>query len=84
MELKQQPSSAVKAEKGNKTVTEAGKSGGLRTLELYGIGHYRAAGRKGQAAFADRYSADDRRRWGTLGGQPRRTRFTHGGEKAYG
>lgn len=54
------------------TCKQAGKAGGLSTKFKYGIEHYRRAGRKGQAGFRDRYTQEDRRRFGAMGGRPRK------------
>lgn len=69
----------MSGEGGQITVTEAGKRGGLTTKAQYGINHFRLAGSKGQAIFASRYTINDRRRWGALGGRPRKTHYQ--GEK---
>ena len=67
-------------------VRQAGKLGGLMTRARHGTDHFKAAGRKGQAVFASRYTMDDRRRWGALGGRPHRSRYPghqyHGGDGA--
>jgi len=66
-------------------VRQAGKLGGLSTRSRHGTDHFKAAGRKGQAVFASRYTTDDRRRWGALGGRPARIRYPghqhHGGDR---
>ncbi|MFQ6121968.1 MAG: hypothetical protein ACE5LA_02785 [Dehalococcoidales bacterium] len=69
------------SEHGQLTVQEAGRFGGLATLRRHGIDHYRRAGRKGQAKLAARFGKAQRRRWGAMGGRPKRVRFTNMGEK---
>ena len=64
---------------------QAGRLGGLSTKSRHGIEHFKMAGRKGQAAFAKKYTTDDRRRWGERGGRPARIRHPvyqyHGGDR---
>jgi len=54
------------------SVTMAGYLGGIQTLSKYGRNHFVVAGSLGQKVFAHRYTSDDRRRWGKMGGRPRR------------
>ena len=54
------------------TTRQAGKLGGLTTLTRYGITFYREIGRRGQVSFTAKYTIEDRRRWGKLGGRPRK------------
>jgi len=57
------------------SVKEAGALGGAATLRRWGRGHFVEAGRRGQLVMARRYTSEDRRRWGKLGGRPRRNRL---------
>jgi len=69
---------------GSMSCAEAGKLGGVSTKSRHGINHFKAAGRKGQAVFASRYTTDDRCRWGTLGGRQARVKYldtNHMGER---
>jgi hypothetical protein len=70
-----------KAGKKSITVSEAGHLGGLETLLRHGRQHFVTAGRRGQEAITQYYTTKDRRRWGAMGGRPRRTKFTSMGEK---
>jgi hypothetical protein len=63
------------------TVSEAGRLGGLETLRRHGRQHFVAAGCRGQEVIAHCYTAEDRRRWGRLGGRPRKPRLADVGEK---
>ena len=63
------------------SVKDAGRLGGLTTLARHGLDHYREAGRKGQAKLAARFGKAQRRRWGSMGGRPRKRRLNHMGEK---
>ena len=63
------------------TVSEAGRLGGLETLRRHGRQHFVAAGRRGQEVIARYYTAEDRRRWGSLGGRPKKLRLANMGEK---
>jgi len=54
------------------TCREAGRLGGLETLRRCGREHFSRAGRRGQNSFRARYGRGDRRRWGRLGGRPRK------------
>ena len=63
------------------TVSDAGRLGGLETLRRHGRQHFVAAGRRGQEVMAHHYTAEDRRRWGSLGGRPKKPRLTNMGEK---
>lgn len=63
------------------TVSEAGRLGGLETLRRHGRQHFAVAGRRGQEVIAHRYSTDDRRRWGRLGGRPKNNISQHGEER---
>ena len=51
---------------------QAGRLGGLTTLSRFGIPFYREIGRKGQVSFTAKYTVEDRRRWGKLGGRPKK------------
>jgi hypothetical protein len=66
---------------GELTVREAGRIGGLSTLARHGLAHYREAGRKGQAELAKWCGPAQRRRWGTMGGRPKRVKLPDTGEK---
>jgi hypothetical protein len=66
---------------GSPTVREVGRLGGLQTLRRWGRNHFVQAGRLGQEVMARRYTSNDRRRWGKLGGRPRKIRLTLMGEK---
>jgi len=66
---------------GELTVREAGRIGGLTTLARHGLAHYREAGRKGQAELAKRCGPVQRRRWGAMGGRPKRVRLPDVGEE---
>lgn len=63
------------------TVKDAGRLGGLTTLARHGLDHYRVAGKKGQAKLAARFGKAQRRRWGSMGGRPRKRKLIHMGEK---
>lgn len=63
------------------TVNQAGRRGGLETLRRHGREHFVSAGCTGQKAVACRYTTEDRRHWGSLGGRPRRVRLVDTGEK---
>lgn len=63
------------------TVSEAGRLGGLETLRRHGRQHFVAAGRRGQEVITHHYTAKDRRRWGSLGGRPKKLRLANMGEK---
>lgn len=54
------------------SVAVAGRLGGIETLTRHGRKHFVAAGKLGQKVLAQRYTCDDRRRWGRIGGRPRR------------
>jgi hypothetical protein len=54
------------------SVAVAGRLGGIETLTRHGRKHFVDAGRLGQKALAQRYTHDDRRRWGRMGGRPRK------------
>jgi len=54
------------------SVRDAGRLGGLTTLLRHGRQHFSAAGRHGQETLQSRYTSQDRRRWGALGGRPRK------------
>jgi DNA-binding XRE family transcriptional regulator len=60
------------------TCVEAGKAGGLETSRRYGRAHFVEAGRRGQQVLRERYTSEDRRRWGQLGGRPQRRRYVPG------
>lgn len=68
-------------ERGNITVKEAGRLGGLKTLERHGHEHFVSAGRCGQRVTSDRYTKDDRQKWGALGGRPPRGHYHTMGEE---
>ena len=63
------------------TTRQAGRLGGLTTLSRYGIAHYRKIGQKGQASFTAKFTSAERRRWGKLGGRPRKHHDPNMGEK---
>ena len=63
------------------SVQEAGSLGGNATLQRHGRDHFIKAGRLGQLAMSRKYSSEDRRRWGKLGGRPRKKRFPNMGEE---
>ena len=54
------------------TCAEAGRRGGNATMAKHGIAHVIEAGAKGQAVLRTRYGREDRKRWGAMGGRPRR------------
>lgn len=62
-------------------VSEAGRLGGLETLRRHGRQHFVAAGCRGQEVIAHYYTAEDRRRWGSLGGRPKKPKLADVGEK---
>lgn len=72
---------APKAGKKSITVSEAGRLGGLETLRRHGRQHFVTAGRRGQEVIVQHYTTRDRRRWGSLGGRPRRVRLADTGKK---
>lgn len=72
---------ASKTGKESITVSDAGRLGGLETLRRHGRQHFAAAGRRGQEVVAHYYTAEDRRRWGSLGGRPKKPRLADMGEK---
>jgi len=80
-DLQQNAEHARKRHAGSLTVRDAGRLGGLTTLARHGLDHYREAGRKGQAKLAIRFGRAQRRRWGAMGGRPRRIALAHAGEK---
>jgi len=69
------------AVKGSITAREAGRLGGLETLRRYGRHHFVTAGHLGQQVIARLYAAEDRRRWGSMGGRPRKRRLVSLGER---
>jgi len=76
--IKQTSSEAPRA---SVTVSQAGRLGGLETLRRHGRYHFVRAGRLGQEVIAQLYTTEDRRRWGSLGGRPKKPRLpTTGGE----
>lgn len=54
------------------SVKQAGHLGGIKTAGLHGRIHFVIAGKRGQQVFAQRYSTEDRSRWGKLGGRPKK------------
>jgi hypothetical protein len=58
------------------TVSEAGRMGGMSTANRYGREHYSAIGHLGQLVFATKFTTEDRRRWGRLGGRPKRLHYS--------
>ena len=62
------------------TVREAGRLGGLETLRRRGRDHFVRAGHRGQKVMALRYGPEDRKRWGRMGGRPRKVRIVITGE----
>ena len=63
------------------SVREAGRLGGLQTLRRRGREHFINAGRLGQDSMSRIYTSEDRRRWGRLGGRPRKNRLVFTGEE---
>lgn len=61
------------------TVIESGRLGGLETLRRYGREHFVSAGQLGQVQFSKRYTREDRRRFGAMGGRPKKRHYM--GEK---
>jgi hypothetical protein len=59
----------------------AGHLGGIKTAALYGRIHFVIAGQRGQQVFAQRYTSEDRSRWGKLGGRPKKSNKGTWGEK---
>ena len=55
---------------------EAGRAGGLQTLQRHGRAHFSTIGKLGQEKFKERYVTADRRFWGSLGGRPRRLGYS--------
>jgi len=53
------------------SVTQAGKRGGLKLLQIRGRNHFVMIGKKGQAVMRERYP-DMAREWGRRGGRPRK------------
>jgi len=53
------------------TVAEAGKLGGLKSLETRGRNHFVVIGRKGQEAMRQKYP-DMASEWGKKGGRPKK------------
>ena len=51
----------------------AGRLGGIKTAALHGRIHFVTAGKRGQQVFAQRYTSEDRSRWGKLGGRPKKS-----------
>jgi len=72
---------APKTGKKSITVSEAGRLGGLETLRRHGRQHFVTAGHRGQEVITHHYTTEDRRRWGTLGGRPKKPRLADVGEK---
>ena len=66
------------------TCRQAGRLGGLETLRRRGRAHFSECGRLGQQALKERWSTEDRRQWGRLGGRPRRVRYKDMGERELG
>lgn len=62
------------------TVRQAGAIGGAMTFARYGREHFRAIGRKGQTSLAAKITSHERRIWGTMGGRPRKRRYSDMGE----
>jgi len=62
-------------------VAEAGARGGTATYAKHGSEHFRAIGRKGQASLATRVSSEQRRAWGSMGGRPKKRRYSVMGKK---
>jgi len=63
------------------TVQEAGRLGGLTTLNLHGKAHFAEAGKKGQKTLAAKSDTTQRRLWGAMGGRPQRLPYPLGGER---
>jgi len=58
------------------SVKEAGAKGGMKTSAKYGTEHFRQIGKLGQAAQSVRVTSQERRKWGSMGGRPRRPKYT--------
>lgn len=71
----------MEEDKGEMTLREAARIGGRTTLERHGKEHFVKAGIKSQAIYQSRYTSEDRRRFGKMGGRPRRKRYDATGEK---
>jgi len=63
------------------SVTMAGHLGGAKTAALHGRNHFVNAGKRGQRVFRQRYTREDRSRWGKLGGRPKKSAITFSGER---
>lgn len=64
----------MKDEANHITVMEAGRKGGITLLERRGREYFVALGKKGQAAMRKRHPGMARK-WGCLGGRPRKQKF---------
>ena len=65
----------------NISVRMAGHIGGAKTVALHGRDHFVNAGKRGQRVFRQRYTREDRSRWGKLGGRPKKSARTFPGER---
>lgn len=63
------------------SVQMAGHLGGVKTAALHGRIHFVNAGKRGQQIFGQRYTSEDRSRWGKLGGRPKKSTITFSGER---
>lgn len=59
---------------------EAGRLGGLSTLQRKGRSHFKNIGLRGQETLARRFEATDRSAWGKRGGRPRKVKACLGEE----
>jgi len=62
------------------TVNEAGRRGGLRTLQKHGSEFFVRIGQKGQEVMRARYPGQARE-WGKLGGRPRKPHLANMGRE---
>ena len=63
-------------QRGTMTVSTSGHLGGLETLRCHGQEHFVNAGRLAQAQFSKRYTSEDRRKFGSMRGRPKKQRYT--------
>jgi general stress protein YciG len=63
----------------NVTVAEAGRKGGLSTLQRRGRNHFISIGREGQRAMRRKYP-NAASEWGKLGGRPKKLSLSDMGE----
>jgi general stress protein YciG len=62
----------MEVQPGNMTVAEAGRRGGLRTLNRHGKKHLQNIGVKGSKSQRDKHPPSKFRDWGRRGGRPRK------------